>query len=61
MVYEGDFHLGYMWGNGRLTKGRGVYEGIFERGVKVGQNVTMITDTGVYRGPLVQGQMWGDG
>jgi hypothetical protein len=59
--YEGDFHQGYMHGEGVLSKGdnKGYYKGRFEKNNKVGR--TMKTATGTYEGPFVRGEMSGQG
>ncbi len=46
MTYDGDFLFGYMWGQGTLKKGNAIFQGQFQRGKKIGQNINLRTETG---------------
>lgn len=63
----GEFKQGYIHGKGLLTKGKGIYDGYFEKNEKT--NGTMTTELGKYKGNFHRGLMeddhgvfeWNDG
>ena len=53
--YEGPFREGFLEGYGTLKWDEASYQGKFERGVKVGDEVKMTTAVGDYTGQYVNG------